>query len=207
MPSPSPSLAEKRRTLVLLRGVLLVAVGGLLLGVGNSAHPASLALVGLFTLSELALAWMPLRWSRSMRFDLLVGGADLALVALGIHLAGAMGGVLPISCLLMALVVALGDRRTHAVSGAAAVGALHAWLVFGREASFAASWLFLLQFLFLCTVGLYYGFGRRPMTSRLASSPRCTTSSPPSRPRSTCAGSSPSSSSASRRSCRRGAAR
>ena len=41
----------------------------------------------------------------SLRFELLVGAADILLVVVGIHLSGAARGALPVSCLLMVLVV------------------------------------------------------------------------------------------------------
>ena len=150
---------EKRRNTVLLRGLLVVAVGGLLVDAGSArTGTAALAVVVAFAVSDLCLAFVPLRRVATHTFELVVGAADIGLVALGIHLAGTGRGALPISCLLMVLVVALGSQRASTVAGAAAVGAAHSWL-FLRVASGAdAGRELALQILFLCPVGLYYGF-------------------------------------------------
>ena len=150
---------EKRRNTVLLRGLLVVAVGGLLVDAGSArTGTAALAVVVAFAVSDLCLAFVPLRRVATHTFELVVGAADIGLVALGIHLAGTGRGALPISCLLMVLVVALGSQRASTVAGAAAVGAAHSWL-FLRVASGAdAGRELALQILFLCSVGLYYGF-------------------------------------------------
>lgn len=152
---------EKRRTLFMLRGTVIVAVGGLLVasGVGRWGF-AGLALVMVFAASDLALLCVPLRWVADRRFELVLGAVDLALLALGVLLAGAGRGALPVSLLLMALVIAVGSRRSHMVAGAAAVGATHAWLVltFGSATAAQPGRQLALQTLFLCAAGLYYAF-------------------------------------------------
>jgi PAS domain S-box-containing protein len=150
---------EKRRRIILLRSVLLLAVGGLLLAsVRGTPGFVAVGVLALFAISNLALLAVPLRVVASLRFELLVGAADLLLVATGFYLAGASRGVLPVSCLLMVLVVALGNYRAHTVAGAAVVGALHAWLVLGNESSAAEVGGLAVQVAFLCAVALYYGF-------------------------------------------------
>jgi two-component system NtrC family sensor kinase len=155
---------DGRRETILLRGMLIVAVGGLLIDVGiGQASAASLGLVLVFALSNALLPFVPTPLGRSQRFDLLLGAVDLLLVGLGIHLAGAIGGALPISCLLMTLVMALGHHRASIVAGAAAVGALHAWLLLRTAPDTGLGRSLILQMLFLCSVGLYYGI----MTQRV----------------------------------------
>lgn len=139
--------------------MLIVAVGGLLIDTGIAqASSAALGLVLVFALSNALLPFLPKTVIRSQRFDLMLGAGDLFLVGLGIHLAGAMGGALPISCLLMTLVMALGHHRASTVAGAAAVGALHAWLMLRTAPDAGIGRQLVLQMLFLCSVGLYYGF-------------------------------------------------
>ena len=153
----SPNRA-KRRNIVLLRGMLVVAVGALLIDAGvATAGFAALALVVAFALSDLALLFAPMHQVGKDRFELWVGGVDLVLVGLGLLLADVAAGALPISCLLMVLVVALGGRHANAVAGAAAVGALHAWLVLRLGTGPDIGRQLALQTLFLCAVGLYYG--------------------------------------------------
>jgi PAS domain S-box-containing protein len=148
----------KHRNVVLLRGLLIVAVGALLVDAGvRAAGLGALALVAAFAVSDIVLARLPFHVVGGKRFDLLVGGLDLALVALGLYLAGAARGALPVSCLLMVLVVALASRYANAVAGAAAVGALHTWLVLQQHAGPQVGRQLVLQTLFLCAVGLYYG--------------------------------------------------
>ena len=106
---------DRHRETILLRGMLIVAVGGLLIDAGIAqASTAALALVLIFALSNALLPFLPKPLVRSHRFDLMLGAGDLLLVGLGIHLAGAIGGALPISCLLMTLVMALGHHRVSA---------------------------------------------------------------------------------------------
>ncbi len=148
----------KRRTTVLLRGLLTVVVGGLLIEAGpETAGLGALALILAFAVSDLLLCFLPLRFVATVRFELLVGALDLLLVGLGVELAGTGGGALPVTCLLMVLVVALAGERSHAVAGAAVVGALHAWLVLRTGAAGMERQL-VLQVLFVSAVGLYYAF-------------------------------------------------
>ncbi|HET6277775.1 MAG TPA: ATP-binding protein, partial [Candidatus Polarisedimenticolia bacterium] len=151
--------ADRHRQTILLRGMLIVAVGGLLIDAGIAqASTAALGLVLIFGLSNALLPFLPKSLLRSQRFDLMLGAGDLFLVGLGIHMAGAIGGALPISCLLMTLVMALGHHRASTVAGAAAVGALHAWLLLRTTPDVGIGRQLVLQMLFLCSVGLYYGF-------------------------------------------------
>jgi PAS domain S-box-containing protein len=183
MHRPAPPNPDRRRSLFTLRGLVLVAVGGLLFDAGpREAGPVAITLLIAFALTNVGILFVPRRWIGSVRLDLVVGLLDLVLVGLGVHLAGASVGALPISCLLMVLVTALGNYRLHMVAGAAAVGALHAWLVLGSGAGVYSGRNLALQILFLCAVGLYYGFladglhrsrrkeevGRLPRTELLA---------------------------------------
>ena len=144
-------------SILLLRGLLLIAVGALLIRAGSDAGVASLVLILAYTASNIALIFVPERWVRSLRFELVVGAADLLLVGLGLHLSGAAPGALPVSVALMILVVALGHQSAHIVAAAAAVGALHSWLMMGRDRGSDLAWHLALEMLFLCAVGLYYG--------------------------------------------------
>jgi PAS domain S-box-containing protein len=150
---------EKRRRIILLRGMLLFAVGALLFASGTrNVGFGAVVLLAVFAITNVALLAAPLRLIASLKFELLVGAADLVLVTVGFHLAGAAGGVLPVSCLLMVLVVALGNYRAHTIAGAAVVGALHAWFVLGDRSSASELGQLGVQVLFLCAVALYYGY-------------------------------------------------
>jgi PAS domain S-box-containing protein len=153
-----PSSIEKRRTIVYLRGLLLVALGGVLLEAG-AAHAGAngLALLAIYGLSNISLILsVPLRMVRSLRFELIVGAIDLVAIALAIALAGARGGVLPVSCLVLGLVLALATERSHAIAGAGVICALHAWSLLaitdGNLRQLAP------QLLFLASLALYYGY-------------------------------------------------
>ena len=117
----SPS-REKRRRIILLRSMLLLAVGGLVFvsGIRNAGFGA-VALLVVYALSNIALLAVPLHRIGSLKFELLVGAADLLLVGIGFHISGVSSGALPISSLLMVLVVALGHQRAHTIAGAAVV--------------------------------------------------------------------------------------
>jgi len=150
---------DKRRKIFLLRGMLIFALGGLLfLGGATRAGMSGILLLVLFASSNLALSFVSLRWISTIRFELIVGALDVVLVATGVSLAGLGFGPLPISCLLMFLVVALGNYTKQAVAGAATVGALHAWMVVGRGVAPADGRGLALQVMFLCVVALYYGY-------------------------------------------------
>ena len=143
----------------MLRGMVLVAVGAMLFDAGpRQAGPIAIALLIVFALSNLGLLLVPRRMVGMFQFDLVVGLIDVGLVTLGIFLAGESAGALPISCFLMVLVTALGSYRFHMVAGAAAVGALHAWLVLDSGAGVFSGRNLALQIMFLCAVGLYYGY-------------------------------------------------
>jgi len=151
------SSAKKNRVL-LLRGLLLIAVGALLIQPGlDRGSAASLALIVAYAVSNIVLFLLPERLVQSLRFELVVGAADILLVALGLHLSGSSTSALPVSVALMVLVVALGNYRAHTVAGAAAVGALHSWLMLGQGRGAEVAWQLALQMLFLCSVALYYG--------------------------------------------------
>ena len=157
--APAASLsalaAEGKRRIILLRGALLVAVGALLVD-SHAESLASLALIGLYAISEVWLALQPARRIGGRSLAMAIGGADLVLVGLGLVLSGRGMGPLWASALLMVLVVALGHYRMHTVAGAAAVGAFHSWLV-ARGTTTPGTWSLGLEILFLCAVALYYG--------------------------------------------------
>jgi PAS domain S-box-containing protein len=155
------SLADnwhKRRRAILLRGLLIIAVGSLLISAGvEVAGFGALLLIIVFALSDILLCFLPMRWINTLRFELILGALDLALVALGIQLAGVASGALPISCLLMVLVVALCNNKAHSVAGATAVGAIHAWFMLSAGGGAEIGRQLALQIIFLYSVGLYYG--------------------------------------------------
>jgi PAS domain S-box-containing protein len=148
----------KRRQIVLLRGLLIIAVGALLVDAGvKNAGLAALILIVAFALSNVLLCFLPMRLVHAVRFELIVGALDLAVVALGIQMAGVAAGALPVSCLLMVLVVALGNYKAHTIAGGMAVGALHAWLILSSGGGAEIGRQLALQIIFLYSVGLYYG--------------------------------------------------
>ncbi len=154
---PFPNRKKRRRT-VLLRGLLLAALGMLLAGSGISAlSPVALTLMFFLLVSNVVLVLMPLRIVGSPRFELMVGGTDGLVVGLGALLASARAGNLGIACFLMMLVLALGQRRTHVAAGAAGVIALHTWYVVSSDASRTLAH-FGSEVVFLCAIALYYGF-------------------------------------------------
>jgi len=150
---------RKRRKIFLLRGTLIFALGALIidhrgfefLGVGP------LLLVLGFALSNAVVPLVPLRAINSLRFSLFLGAADVAVIAVGLAMAGALD-VLPVTCLLMVLVVALSNYTVRAVAGAAAVGAVHSWVVLDVRPTLDTGWQLAVQVLFLCSIALYYGF-------------------------------------------------
>ena len=154
--SLDPSTHVRRRKIFLLRGALMVAVGALLLSAGKPG-PWALALIVVYAVTEVAVAFAPLHRVRQRYFIIAVGAVDLLLVAAGLHFAGMAHGALWASALLMILVVALGNYRAHTVAAAAAVGAFHSWLVLGPSAGTQGLWALGLQILFLCTMAMYYG--------------------------------------------------
>jgi PAS domain S-box-containing protein len=157
MVDEASSIRAKRRNLSVRRGLLVVAVGALLLDAGiRTSGPAAVALLVAFAASNFALFSVPLRVVASRKFDAAVALVDLVLVGLGIALAGTEGGALPVSCLLMVAVVALGAHGAHVVAGGTAVGALHAWLVLARGPETVVGHVLALQILFLTAVGIHY---------------------------------------------------
>jgi len=157
-----------RREILRLRGLLAAALGALLV-VATPTHPiGALLVVAVFALSDVALARAPLRWFERRMFDLVLCLVDVAFLAIGLWLAGALGGVLPASALLMALVVAVTQDDRHTVAGAVAIGAFHTWLVFGPSGAVPPSGRELaLHTLFLCAVALYCGYlARRAHAAR-----------------------------------------
>jgi len=154
----APHNWHKRRQIILLRGLLIIAVGALLVDAGvKTAGLTALTLIVVFALSDVLLCFLPTRLVQAVRFELIVGALDLALVALGIQMAGVASGALPISCLLMVLVVALGNYKAHTIAGGMAIGALHAWLILSGGSGTEIGRQLALQIIFLYSVGLYYG--------------------------------------------------
>jgi len=153
-----PSLVDrKRREIVYLRGLLLIALGAILIESGTvSVGSAGLTLLVLHGASNLLLRVAPVRLIRFLRFELTVGAADLACVAAALYLSGAARSALPVSCLMLTLVVALGTTRAHAAAGATAVAALHAWMILSSPAEPAHQ--LAPQLLFLAAIGLYLGY-------------------------------------------------
>ncbi len=148
----------KKHRVSLLRGLLLVAVGALLIQPGGrEGGAAALMLIVAYSISNVVLFLLPDRLVQTLRFELVIGAFDLLLVGLGLQLSGMTATALPISVALMVLVVALGNYRAHTVAGAAAIGALHSWLVLGQGRGSEVAWQLALQMLFLCSVALYYG--------------------------------------------------
>jgi PAS domain S-box-containing protein len=140
-----------------LRGLLLVALGGILIESGAvSVGSAGLTLLVLHAISNVLLLSAPLRKIRFLKLELIVGSTDVMFVAAALLLYGNTGGVLPVSCLMMALVVALANNRVHVSAGAMAVSALHAWLILGDPAQPARQ--LGPQLLFLGSIALYFGY-------------------------------------------------
>jgi len=147
---------EKRRNIVYLRSLLVIALGGILIEAGGvTVGSIGLTLLILHAAINLCLLSVPIRLIRFVRFELIVGAADVVVVAAAIQLAGT-GGVLPISCLMMVLVVALGNNRLHTLAGGAAVCALHTWMILGDSAATLRQ--IAPHVVFLGTIGLYFGY-------------------------------------------------
>jgi PAS domain S-box-containing protein len=157
-----------RAEILRLRGLLAAALGALLVIAQPARSEAALLVVLSFALSDLALVWAPLRWFDRRAFDLALCLLDVSFVTLGLWIAGAVGGVLPASALLMALVVALTPDERHTAAGAVAVGAFHTWLVFGTpQAPPISGRDLVLHIAFLCAVALYCGYlARRAHVAR-----------------------------------------
>lgn len=155
----TPNFA-KRRHIFLLRGALIVAVGGMMVDAGvERAGVASILLLITFALSNVLVLGVPLRMVNSLRFNLAVGAGDTAFIVVSILLSGgASTRALLISFFLMALISVLTYYRSHMLAGAAAVGALHSWLVLEAGVVNSSQNNLVLQILILCTVGIYYDF-------------------------------------------------
>lgn len=157
-PEESKAFREKHRTLLLLRGMLIVSVGALIVENGSqAAGMAAAILIALFALSNIVLARLREDRLRRAHYDLVLGGVDLIVVGLGIVMSGYASLILPVSCLLMVLVVALSADRLYAIGGAAAISATHAWLLLEQVPGSGAGGYLLTHTIFLCAVGLYYG--------------------------------------------------
>jgi len=145
----------RRRLLVLLRGLNAAALGALVLDMrpGPLEAVASI-LLAILAVSSLLIALVPERVARAPRFQLAIGLADLALLALGIHMAGLSRGPLLPSCLLMIIVVTITADALHAACAAAAGSALHAWMATNGTGSLPGD--FWMELLLLACVGTYY---------------------------------------------------
>ena len=147
----------KRRNIVYLRCLLLLALGGLLIEAGAvTVGSAGLVLLIVHGAITVLLASSPLRVMRFLRFELLVGAADGVCVAAALYLVGAGTEFLPVSCLMMALVVALGHNRIHMAAGGIVVCALHTWLILGDPA--APGRQIAPHLAFLAMIGVHFGY-------------------------------------------------
>jgi signal transduction histidine kinase len=148
---------DRRRNVVGLRGVLLVALGAILFESGGVAGgSAGWTLLALHLLSNVLLLALPLRLIRPLKLELVAGGTDVAFIAIAIHLSGSAGGLLPVTCLMMALVVALAGNRWHLACGAAVVVALHGWLTVSSPVESLRQ--LAPQAVFLSAIAMYFGF-------------------------------------------------
>lgn len=155
--APTTPARDKRRHIVYMRSVLLMALGAVLMA-GDAVAPPSAGLllpIGMAaTIALLALA--PIRWIRFVRFEAYVGALDLTFVAAAIYLSGGARGVLSVSSLLMMLVVAVASRRAQAFAAGGAVAAVHVWLYIGM--SDGALSALAPQLAFVGAIGLYFGY-------------------------------------------------
>lgn len=153
--SLSPS-HEKRRQTVLLRGLLIISLGGIVLSSASANHGmTALPILLLLAATNVALLFIPIRMVATLRFELLVGGLDILLLSAGVTLGRAEPVPLALSSLLLALIIAIGNSRAHSVAGGAAIGALHVWLAIG-SGGFGPLTQLATDMLFLYSIGLYY---------------------------------------------------
>jgi len=154
---PTTPARDKRRHIVYMRSVLLVALGSVLIA-GGAVHSASAGLALLIAMAAtiVMFALTPIRWIRFIRFEAYVGALDLTFVAAAIYLSGAARGVLPVSVLLMMLVVAVASRRSQAVAAGGAVAMIHSWLYLSM--SNGALSALAPQIVFVAAIGFYFGY-------------------------------------------------
>jgi PAS domain S-box-containing protein len=147
---------RRRREVVYLRGLQMVAIGGVFMTAGDAAvGPAALTLLLLLGLSNLALLALPRRWLGGPTVDLVVGAVDVLALVAAVHLAGTTGMLL-VSCLMLLAIVALAANPVHASAGTAAVCAMHVWLVLRDPAGHPTE--VAPQLLLLASTGLYFGY-------------------------------------------------
>jgi len=144
-----------------MRGLNAAALGALVLDLRPGPLEAGVSiLLAVLAVSSLLIALVPERIVRTARFHVLIGAIDLALLGAGILAAGLAPGPLLLTGLLMILATATAADGLHALCGAAAVMALHAWMAasgtgLARDAGLARD--VALELLLLACAGAYFG--------------------------------------------------
>jgi signal transduction histidine kinase len=154
-------MSPKKRTVVLLRWVLIIAFSYLLLLDASASHPQArlVALIAAVLTSNLVVGRLPDRWLITRLFDFGVVLFDAAWVTLGLLWAPNVSGDLFLLYFLVIFVAAVGESLPMIVGSAVLVS-----LVYGVTLSFHSGedlrlvTTALLRVPFLFVVALFYGY-------------------------------------------------
>jgi len=152
---------DKKRTVVLLRWVLIIAFSYLLLldAPAPVVHPRVVLLIVAALVSNLVVGRLPAAWTERPLFDLSIVLFDAAGVTLGLAWAPRVSGDLFLLYFLVMFVAAMGESLLTIVASAAVVSAVYSATLSwepGADSRLAASALLRVPFLFV--VGLFYGY-------------------------------------------------
>ncbi len=152
---------DKKRTVVLLRWVLIIAFSYLLLLDASAplVHPRVVLLIVAALASNLVVGRLPTAWTKRPIFDFSIVLFDAAWVTLGLAWAPRVSGDLFLLYFLVMFVAAMGESLLTIVASAAVVSAVYAATVTwqpGQDSRLAASAILRVPFLFV--IGLFYGY-------------------------------------------------
>jgi signal transduction histidine kinase len=151
----------KRRTVVLLRWVLIIAFSYLLLldATATAVRPRLVLLIALALASNLVIGRMPDQWAHRRTFDFGVVLFDAAWVTLGLIWAPTVSGDLFLLYFLVMFVAAMGESLETIVGSAFVVSVVYgATLSFQQGQVFQLTTSALLRVPFLFVVALFYGY-------------------------------------------------
>jgi len=159
-PSANETIQDKRKTVVLLRWVLIIASAYLLLfGPDGPSVEASRALFIAFVLaSNVLLNQLPDRWLQSRTFDMALVLFDTSWLTVSLGWSPQSSDDFFMLYFLVLFVVALGESLPMIVASATLITVVYGWGLqhaLGRQALTSAAFL---RILFLFVVALFYGY-------------------------------------------------
>ena len=152
---------DKKRTVVLLRWVLIIAFSYLLLLDASTplVHARVVLLIVAALASNLVVGRLPMAWTERPVFDLGIVLFDAAWVTLGLAWAPRVSGDLFLLYFLVMFVAAMGESLLTIVASAVVVSSVYAATLSwepSQDSRLAASALLRVPFLFV--IGLFYGY-------------------------------------------------